>query len=266
MNQPMPEIVSVGFYNARLVHKGEQTSNRKTSMFELELVAGDGGTSYIDSESAKIEDGLIIAAKPGQKRHTRLPFQCYYVHLIVGEGLLCETLLSLPSFIHVEDPAPYREMFLRMLHAYETAQQTDLLLLQSELLRLIHTLASETQKQTYSPKAHNGATIEGIIQYIDQHLTEELSLAKLAALASFSPVHFHNCFKRSTGKTLRAYIEDQRIRRAAALLVSTDHTLAEIAQDCGFSSQSYFSFVFKRAMGETPREYALRIHREYEKQ
>ena len=265
MKLSMPQIISVGFYNAQLVHKGEQTSNRKTSMFELELVVGEGGTSYIDGMSAKIEEGLIIAAKPGQLRHTRLPFQCYYVHLIVGEGPLYETLLSLPSLIHVDEPSAYREIFIRICRAYETARQTDLLLLQSELFRLIHMLACETQKQTYSPKAHNGATIEGIIQYIDQHLTEELPLEKLAALASFSPVHFHNCFKRSTGKTLRAYIEDRRIRRAAALLVSTDHTLAEIAQDCGFSSQSYFSFVFKRSMGETPREYALRIHREYEK-
>lgn len=265
MKHLMPEIVAVGLYNAQLFHKGEQTSRRKTSMFELELAVGNGGTSYIDGESAKVEEGLIICAKPGQKRHTRLPFQCYYVHLIVSEGLLYEHLLALPSFIRVEDVAPYKEIFERICRTYETALQTEVLLLQSELLRLIYMLSTQTQKYAFEPKAHNGAAIEGIIQYIEMHLTEELSLSKLAALASFSPVHFHNCFKRSTGKTLRAYVEERRIRRAAGLLVSTDRNLAQIAQDCGFSSQSYFSFVFRRTMNETPREYALRMHREYEK-
>lgn len=265
MKHSTSEIVAAGLYKAQLFHKGEQTSRRRASMFELELAIGSGGTSYIDGESARIEDGLIICAKPGQKRHTRLPFQCYYIHLIVSEGILYEHLLALPSFIRIQDIAPYQEIFERICRSYESALPTDALLLQSDLLRLIYMLSSQTQKSTFEPKAHNGAAIESIIQYIDTHLTEDLPLQRLAALASFSPVHFHNCFKRSTGKTLRSYIEERRIRRAATLLVSTDRNLAEIAQECGFSSQSYFSFVFKRAMNETPREYALRMHREYEK-
>ena len=64
---------------------------------------------------------------------------------------------------------------------------------------------------------------------------------------------------------LREYVEDRRIRKAVNLLIETDLTLAEIAYECGFSSQSYFSYAFKKKMGLTPREYAKEIYNRYDK-
>lgn len=65
-------------------------------------------------------------------------------------------------------------------------------------------------------------------------------------------------------KTLREYVEEQRIRRAVNLLVGTDLTLSEIAYECGFSSQSYFSYVFKERMKTTPRAYARDYYRKFD--
>ena len=65
--------------------------------------------------------------------------------------------------------------------------------------------------------------------------------------------------------TLREYVEDRRIRKAVNLLVETDLTLSEIAYECGFSSQSYFSYAFKKKMNLTPREYAKEIYNRYDK-
>ena len=81
---------------------------------------------------------------------------------------------------------------------------------------------------------------------------------------SFSPIHFHNTFKRTVGKTLRDYIEEQRIKKATDLLLTTNYSFTQIAYECGFSSQSYFSYVFKRRMNLAPREYAKKMHRRYE--
>ena len=74
---------------------------------------------------------------------------------------------------------------------------------------------------------------------------------------------FHNCFKRSTGKTLRDFVEDVRLEIAVNLLINTDKTLTEIAYECGFSSQSYFSYAFKKKMNVTPREYVKNIYKKY---
>jgi len=60
-------------------------------------------------------------------------------------------------------------------------------------------------------------------------------------------------------------VEEQRIKKAIDLLISTDCTLTDVAFECGFSSQSYFSYVFKRRMQKTPREYVQEIYSIYEK-
>ena len=138
--------------------------------------------------------------------------------------------------------------------------------MQSLILELIHTLANEAQKLTQSNriKTNNYKAIEETITYIQENLTADLSLESLASKAGFSPVHYHNLFKASTGRTIREYVEEQRIKKAANLLITTDHTLSEIAYECGFSSQSYFSYAFKRKMNKTPRKYATEIFNRYE--
>ena len=107
------------------------------------------------------------------------------------------------------------------------------------------------------------AVIRSVAGYIKENLTEDLSLKKLSQFAGFSPIHFHNCFKASTGITLHEYVEEQRIKKAANMLITTDYTLAEIAYECGFSSHSYFSYAFKRKMNKTPREYAKEVFERY---
>ena len=77
-------------------------------------------------------------------------------------------------------------------------------------------------------------------------------------------MRFHNSFKKAVGPTLREYVEEQRIKKAITLLTATHLTLTQIAFECGFSSQSYFSFVFKRRTGKTPRQYANEINKLYE--
>ena len=80
-------------------------------MFEIELPIGDGGTSYINDTSHAISENLIILAKPGQIRHPRLPFKCYYVHMVVSEGQIYDILGSLPSYIEIADTSEIKENF-----------------------------------------------------------------------------------------------------------------------------------------------------------
>ena len=63
---------------------------------------------------------------------------------------------------------------------------------------------------------------------------------------------------------LREYVEEQRIKKAIHLLMSTEYSLTQIAFACGYSSQSYFSYVFKRRMKKTPREYIRELYNQYE--
>ena len=268
MKSAFPEIVAIGIYNTNAAVKNKAvTQNRKTTMFEIELPIGEGGTTYIDQASMPVRGDTLICAKPGQIRHTRLPFQCYYIHFILQEGALYDRAMKLPNFVKTEHIKEYEDLFRNLCKYEETALENDELLLHSLLLKLLYLLLGDAERTSFQGriKNNNHEATESTIRYIKENLTADLSLQTLAQRVGFSPNHFHNCFKASTGRTVREYVEDQRIKKAANLLVSTNHTLTEIAYECGFSSQSYFSFAFKRKMHQTPREYAKTVFKRYEK-
>ncbi len=235
-------------------------------MFEIEIPIENGGISHIDDLNTPITTDLLICAKPGQVRHTHFPFTCYYVHMMLGEGELYDRLMALPSFIKTERGEKYVDIFKRLCKYYDTALEDDEMILQSLILELIHRLCRDTAYTSASGAARSGgySVIENTVGYIKENLTSDLSLETVAAHSGFSPVYFHNYFKRATGKTLRKYVEEQRIKKAANMIVTTEYTLTDIAYECGFSSQSYFSYAFKRRMGMTPREYAKSVFRRYE--
>ena len=90
------------------------------------------------------------------------------------------------------------------------------------------------------------------LEYIKNNLSSDLSLETLSNQASFSAVHFHNFFKKATGTTLHKYVEEQRIKKAINLLLTTNMTLTEIAFECGFSSASSFNRNFSEIVGMPP--------------
>jgi len=264
----LPEIVALGIYNAQVVfHNRSVSPNRKTTMFEIELPFGEGGISYIDETSHPISENVIICAKPGQIRHTRLPFKCYYIHMIVSEGQLFEALSSLPNYIEAPNTEEIRDIFLSLCDYYNTGVLEDDMMLQSLVMKLVYTLTrlSPARNMGHYPKQNNSRVIEQTLQYIGENLANPLSLDCLSKRANFSPIYFHKLFKASTGKTLREYVEEERIKKSVELLISTDMTLTEIAYECGFSSQSYFSYAFKKSKKMTPREYGKAIALKYEK-
>lgn len=155
---------------------------------------------------------------------------------------------------------------LECMKHYDTLSDSKEIILHSLILELIYTITKDSTKRIKNGNSNNTYTlIEKSLQYIKEHITEDLALETVAKAMSMSPIHFHNTFKTAVGKTLREYIEEQRIKKATNLLLTTNHTLTQIAFECGFSSQSYFSYVFKRKMKVTPREYVREVYNKYEK-
>lgn len=263
----LPEIESVGTYNSQKIGPNHKTTkSRITTMFEIELPIENGGISYIDSNSMPITTDMIICAKPGQKRHTKFPFKCHFIHMSVSDEHLYQTLMNIPDFFKTISKDMYREMFVKLCKYYDANAKCDEIILQSILLELIYTMSKDTQKQAQKNGTNNSfAIVEQALNYINANLTEDLRLENIAKAVSLSPIRFHNIFKSIVGKTPHEYIEEQRIKKAIDLLITTDFTLTEVAFECGFSSQSYFSYAFKRRMKTTPRKYVNHLHEMYGK-
>ena len=89
----------------------------------------------------------------------------------------------------------------------------------------------------------------------DARYAEPLDVDDLAAAAGLSRAHFSREFRREFGVSPHAYLLTRRLERAAALLRTTDHSVAEVCLDVGLQSIGSFTTSFKRAYGQTPTAY-----------
>ena len=95
--------------------------------------------------------------------------------------------------------------------------------------------------------------------YVQAHINEEIHLEQVAASVGFSPAYLSRVFKEKTGTNFVTYVNQVRIDASKADLRTTDYSVSQVAQRCGFESVSYFTRVFKKFTGVTPGYY--RLHR-----
>ena len=108
-------------------------------------------------------------------------------------------------------------------------------------------------------EANYESDIYRAIEHIRLHYNWKLSLENVAREVGFSPAYFSRVFKKKTGDTFSAYLNKVRVEASKSGLLSTNLTIAEIAEASGFEDVSYYSRVFKRLVGVTPGYY--RSHR-----
>ena len=103
--------------------------------------------------------------------------------------------------------------------------------------------------------ANAGPRVCRICSLIDSQLRERLSPAALAKYVHLSESRLTHLFKQNTGSSLMAYIKQQRLRRAAQLLVTTDLCIKQIAAEVGLLDMSHFTKDFNRQFGNTPKKF-----------
>ncbi|MBN1422920.1 AraC family transcriptional regulator [Candidatus Fermentibacteria bacterium] len=115
-------------------------------------------------------------------------------------------------------------------------------------------------------RAEYRSRINRVIDFIEFHLEEELSLHSLADVACFSPFHFHRIFGAMTGETLNQFIQRLRIERAANQLMNNPtKSITAIAFDCGFSGSAAFSRAFRQRFEMSPSRWRSGGHLEHRK-
>lgn len=92
-----------------------------------------------------------------------------------------------------------------------------------------------------------------VVDYVDAHLDQTITIEDLAQAAGISRTHFLRSFRSQTGETPHRWLMKRRLERAKDLLQSTAEDLSQIAIRCGFSSQSHMSTALREAVGLTPK-------------
>jgi AraC family transcriptional regulator len=97
-----------------------------------------------------------------------------------------------------------------------------------------------------------------VLEYIEEHLAEEISVPALAKLARLSPYHFSRAFRNSFGMPPHRYHRARRMNRAQELLLGSTLPVTQIGVRIGFRETSSFTRAYRRHAGITPSEFRRR--------
>lgn len=101
----------------------------------------------------------------------------------------------------------------------------------------------------------NEERLSRVKAYIEEHIQEKISVKDLAELVHINDQYLMRIFKRETGQSILEYMTDRRIIIASSMLKDTDYSINFIADCVGCDNYSYFTKLFKKQTGFTPREY-----------
>ncbi len=112
---------------------------------------------------------------------------------------------------------------------------------------------------TDAEQNRNLASIKKVLDYIDAHYQEPLSVKELSALSNYSEYYFMKLFKQYTGKTAASYLNDYRLEKAKSLLLHSGASVTDIALDVGFNNTSYFIKKFQEANQLSPHKFRKKM-------
>lgn len=130
--------------------------------------------------------------------------------------------------------------------------------LRVHLLRRYSSLAGASKSLPSVRGALDVRRLQRVMEFVDSHLGEDLTIEALANEACLSAFHFARAFKASTGSAPHQYVMQRRVGLARELIEEGRLPLAAIAEICGFSSQSHLTRYFKQIVGVTPGAYRTR--------
>lgn len=119
----------------------------------------------------------------------------------------------------------------------------------------IHIILSELLSLDAAKDRPQDALITDAISYMEKRFHEQMSVQELAGIVGLSPYYFSRLFRKYTNLSPHAYLIDLRITFARDLLASSQQSIEQVAERCGFNSVQHFIRCFHQHVGCSPREY-----------
>jgi two-component system response regulator YesN len=113
----------------------------------------------------------------------------------------------------------------------------------------------------YTPGIHANENIKRVVEYINNHYEEEITLQGLSELFHINPSYISQLFRKETGMTFKEYLTKLRISYASALLADTNLSISQITHKAGYNDYFYFIKAFKKRKGKTPKQYRNSLER-----
>lgn len=229
---------------------------------ELFYILGGKGTFVLEDRSRSVEKDDLVVVNPRIQHHEESDAADPLEYIVLGvDGLELNSANDNQQQLHVINLAPsgipiqaYLDEMLQELQdqipGYETICQDLLEVLLLRVMRYSHYSAQPLPTVKRVSKECVAAR-----RYIEEHFRESLSLDQLAQIIHINKFHLVHSFTKAFGFSPINYLLSLRLQECRYLLQSTDMSMTQISQAVGFSSACYFSQVFHKATGMSPREY-----------
>lgn len=252
------EIINIGTFDSHMHFSGLAfTKPRYSASYEIELFTEDGGASFVDDVEYPIKKGNLLFVRPNQKRYSKLHFQSWFIRFNLPKGTEFRYFQRIPTCMNVSELDEFIHLFHELAIQFFSEKNGSKLLADSYLMTLFYRIysSSNTLEQNHAANSNINVAILEAKQFIDENYAQNLTLETIAKYSKFSPIYFHKKFLALFGMTPHEYLLTKRINMAKRLLIASDYSLVKISLDCGFSSQSYFSYAFKKATGMSPQQF-----------
>ena len=197
--------------------------------------------------------GMTYVCRPSQTLHAEFAGPADILHLyIAGGSIHAQQHAEMNAGKHGECMLSRDALIDHLARAVQTAEdgadESDI----ETLARAIVVRAAQIRQRSARVSPLPKWRLRRVVDYVEAHISEAISLADLAAAAGLSRTHFTAQFRLATSCRPHDFILLQRIGAAERLLLQTSRELLDIALTVGFQTQAHFSTVFKRFIGESP--------------
>ena len=248
----LPRVkLSRTFASSEKMRPGESTPPRRVVGYETGIYLTDGGEITINGQSYPLSRYAVRFLREGDEVHSRPEYVCQSIYFDFGSDEVFhenELLASIPPFF--SGTKEHARLFERIDACMKNGGTGMTAQMNAAMLQLL----LDFYAQFHSKEMFSRAVVT-CIDYMKAHLSEPISLETLGRITDYSALHVLRLFKRDTQKTPHAYLTALRMASARELLAGDELSVAQIAERCGFVSESHFQSLFKKQTGMTPGQY-----------
>ncbi len=249
----------------------------KHDFIELVYIMSGEGTHRIDDKSYRVKRGNLLFINYNQIHSFFADTDMVYVNFYMKPEFISESLsdsrtiydifafLLFDKYFDAKDYPPIAElggrditdmenMIEKMLSEQKNGEAGYNSVIEGYMRVILVLLIRKINSKHYDA-ANRREIMDGILKYIDENFTEDVTLSELAKRCFYNSAYLGRLFKNEVGIGLRDYICEKRIKRAKELLRSTGRTVENIALDVGYLDKRQFYRVFKEKTGITPNQY-----------
>ena len=255
-------VTSCGTYRLKTVKRLPTWRPKGRLDYQLLYIVSGKGHFYFHGEDRVVYAGRMVLIQPRQEQRYEYfgedKTEVYWVHFTGSDVKNILHSYNIP----MDDPifysgasSTYSYLFKEMIHELQNCKTgyEDLLAM---YLRQIFLLVQRTrQEERPTVSTYIQEEMEFARRYFNEHYNEPISIQEYAESRNMSVCYFQRNFKQIVKHTPMQYLLTIRVNNAASLLETTDYSMAEIAAIVGYEDPLYFSRLFRKIKGVSPRDY-----------